>query len=168
LDIKIIRSAQRKKTIGAKLEGDTLVIRAPARMSDAELAPYVDELRKKVERRQRRDRAGGDRDLMSRAQELNRQYFEGKLHLVSVRWVSNQNKRFGSCTTNRGTIRISDRLQHAPAWVLDYVLVHELAHLQVPNHSKRFWALVNRYPRTERARGFLMGMGMEEDGDDET
>ena len=168
MDIKIIRSAQRKKTIGAKLEGDTLVIRAPARMSDAELAPYVDELRKKVERRQRRDRAGGDRDLMSRAQELNRQYFEGKLHLVSVRWVSNQNKRFGSCTTNRGTIRISDRLQHAPAWVLDYVLVHELAHLQVPNHSKRFWALVNRYPRTERARGFLMGMGMEEDGDDET
>jgi predicted metal-dependent hydrolase len=167
MDIKIIRSAQRKKTIGAKLEGDTLVIRAPACMSDAELAPYVDELRKKVERRQGREQAGGNRELMRRAQALNRQYFGGKLQVASVRWVGNQNRRFGSCTTNRGTIRISDRLQHAPAWVVDYVLVHELAHLQEPNHSRRFWALVNRYPRTERARGFLMGMGMEDDGDDE-
>lgn len=167
MQVKVIRSARRSKTIGAKLEGDTLVIRAPARMSDAELAPYVDELRKKVERQQRRAASGGDRDLMSRAQTLNRRYFDGKLRVVSVRWAGNQAKRFGSCTTNRGTIRISDRLQGAPAWVLDYVLVHELAHLLEPNHSPRFWVLVNRYPRTERARGFLMGMGLvdEEDAD---
>ena len=166
MEIEIIRSARRTKTISAKMDGDTLVIRAPAHMSDAELAPYVDELQKKVERRQRRDAAGGDEALMNRAQTLNRRYFDGKLKVVSVRWVSNQQRRFGSCTTNRGTIRISDRLQDVPAWVLDYVLVHELAHLKEPNHSKRFWALVNRYPRTERARGFLMGMRMVDEGEE--
>ena len=45
-----------------------------------------------------------------------------------------------------------------PSWVLDYVLVHELAHLRVPGHGPKFWALVDRYPRTERARGYLDGI----------
>ena len=165
MQIKVIRSARRTKTIEAKLEGDTLVIRAPAQMTDAELHPYIEGLKKKIERQQRRRAAEGNKDLMTRAQRLNKRYFKGKLHIVSVRWVSNQNKRFGSCSTDRGTIRISDRLAKVPDWVLDYVLVHELAHLVEPNHSKRFWALVNRYSKTERARGFLMGMGMSEEED---
>ena len=45
-----------------------------------------------------------------------------------------------------------------PDWVLDYVLVHELAHLVVPGHGPQFWSLVDRYPRTERARGYLEGV----------
>jgi hypothetical protein len=45
-----------------------------------------------------------------------------------------------------------------PDWVVDYVLLHELVHLVVPSHSAKFWALVGRYPRAERARGYLEGV----------
>jgi hypothetical protein len=57
-----------------------------------------------------------------------------------------------------GTIRVSERLQKAPEWVLDYVLVHELAHLHVSAHNAEFWAMVNKYPKTERAIGYLEGL----------
>jgi predicted metal-dependent hydrolase len=57
---------------------------------------------------------------------------------------------------------LSLQLSEYPTWVRDYVIVHELAHLIVPDHSPDFWDLVNRYPMTERARGFLIAKGMEE------
>ena len=65
-------------------------------------------------------------------------------------------KRFGSCTLEDGTIRISSRLRDAPPWVEDYVVVHELAHLIEPSHNRRFKELVRRYPLAERAIGYLM------------
>jgi predicted metal-dependent hydrolase len=55
-------------------------------------------------------------------------------------------------------IRISSRAAALPSWVLDYLLVHELAHLEVAGHGPHFWRLVNRYPLTERARGYLMAL----------
>jgi predicted metal-dependent hydrolase len=69
-------------------------------------------------------------------------------------------------------IRLSHRLRPMPVWVLDYVLVHELAHLVEPTHSTAFWRLVARYPDAERAKGFLEGYlagqgrpGADEDDD---
>ena len=166
MQVKIVRSARRRKTISAQLEGDVLVVRAPAGASDRELAPYIEKLKRQLQARERRRAGRADTDLMERAAALNQRYFGDEARIVSVRWVSNQQKRFGSCTSSHGTIRISDRLKNAPAWVLDYVLVHEIAHLLEPNHSARFWKLVNRYPRAERARGFLMALGMEHDAED--
>jgi predicted metal-dependent hydrolase len=80
--------------------------------------------------------------------------------------VANQDARWGSCTTNQGTIRLSDRLADAPAWVRDYVIIHELAHLIRPDHSPAFWRLVRRYKLTERARGYLMALGLERHEDE--
>ena len=76
---------------------------------------------------------------------------------ASVRWVTNQNARWGSCTPGDRTIRLSDRLQQMPGWVVDYVLVHELAHLLEAGHTPEFWAWVDRYPRAEKAKGYLEG-----------
>ena len=76
----------------------------------------------------------------------------------TVRWVDNQNSRWGSCTPSDRSIRLSTRLQGMPAWVIDYVLVHELAHLIEAGHTPAFWAWVDRYPKAERAKGFLEGV----------
>lgn len=59
---------------------------------------------------------------------------------------------------------ISTRLAAEPAWVLDYVIMHGLGHLIVPGHGPAFWRVVERYPRSERARGFLMAPGLEHAG----
>jgi hypothetical protein len=64
-------------------------------------------------------------------------------------------------------VRISSRLVGEPGWVLDYVIVHELALVSVPRHDARVWALVRRYPRAERARGFLMARGLDAGPDEE-
>ena len=91
---------------------------------------------------------------------LSERYLDGQAEPSSVVWSARQNSRWGSCTPADGTIRLSTRLQGMPDWVVDYVLVHELAHLLQPGHDPAFWALVGRYPRTERARGFLEGVAM--------
>jgi len=143
--------------------GDTIEIVAPKHASDTDLAPIIERLRARLKRRKERPPAPSDQELEKRAQELNRRYFDGKLKWRSIRFVANQTRRFGSCTHETATIRLSDRLKRFPMWVLDYVLVHELAHLIHPNHSPSFWELVNRYPLTERARGFLMGSRFAEE-----
>ena len=160
--VKIMRSAKRKKTVSAELKNGELVVRAPARMSDRELAPIIEKLQKRLRKKTNRI-PKTDEDLEVMAQQLNQTYFSGRLKWQSIRYVTNQNRRFGSCTPSLGTIRLSDRLASMPDWVLKYVIVHELAHLEEANHGPNFWALVNRYPLTERARGYLMAIGLEED-----
>jgi predicted metal-dependent hydrolase len=161
MDIEIIRSAKRKKTVSAREVGGRFVVQAPANMSEAELQPIIDKLLRRWQKRQVKAELD-DKVLQRRAQELNRQYFKGKLKWQSIQWVTNQNSRFGSCTPANGTIRLSHRLAKMPTFVRDYVIVHELAHLLEANHGPKFWKLVNRYPRTERARGYLMAVGWEE------
>ena len=71
---------------------------------------------------------------------------------ASVRWVSNQGSSLGLLHAGRPHHPALHRLQGMPSWVLDYVLVHELVHLLVPGHGADFWAEVECYPQTERAR----------------
>lgn len=134
-------------------------------MRDEELAPIIDNLKQRIRRRGRVVPQSNE-NLEKRARELNKKFFDGRLKWRSIRYVTNQNSRFGSCTPADGTIRLSHRLATMPVWVRDYVLVHELAHLVEANHGPRFWKLVNRYPLTERARGYLMAVGLEAADDD--
>jgi predicted metal-dependent hydrolase len=160
-NIPIIRSSQRRRTITLREKDGRLEVLAPADMSDAKLAPIIENLLKRRERRHTKQ-ALDDSLLEQRARQLNGQYFEGKLAWRSIAWVANQDKRWGSCTPSTGEIRLSHRLAELPDWVRDYVIVHELAHLLEANHGPRFWHLVNRYPRTERARGYLMALSGEQ------
>lgn len=159
--VEVRRSDRRRRTVAAHLQGGTLVVHLPARMSRAEEAMWVERMRQRIEEKERRRRLNAEGDLERRAAELNRRHFGGKLAWRSICYVTNQGGRYGSCTIGASTIRISDRLAAMPDWVRDYVIVHELAHLLVPDHSAAFWELANRYPLTERARGFLIAKGLE-------
>jgi hypothetical protein len=162
--VEIVRSAKRQKSVSAELKSGVLVVRAPAQMSDAELTPIIENLQKRLQKRLRSIPQTDD-DLEKAARRLNKEYFNGRLRWQSIRYVKNQAKRFGSCTPSTGAIRVSDRLAAMPNWVRDYVIMHELAHLQEANHGPRFWKLVNHYPLTERARGYLMAVGLEEESE---
>jgi hypothetical protein len=98
-------------------------------------------------------------NLLQRAKEFNLQYFENKLTINSIEYVTDQNSKFGCCNYRTGCIRISQRISAMPQWVRNYVIIHELAHLVVPDHSKAFWQIVNRYKLAERARGYLIAAG---------
>jgi predicted metal-dependent hydrolase len=173
-DVEVRRSAKRRRTVSAYRDGDRTVVLLPARMTKAEEAHWVDTMLARLAAQDaRRDarRPAGDDELAARALALSRRHLDGKARPVSVRWVTNQQGRWGSCTPADRTIRLSHRLREMPAWVVDYVLVHELAHLLVHDHSAEFWALVARYPMAERARGYLLGVsaahpGLSPDADD--
>lgn len=138
------------------MEHGLLVVRVPASMGQAERDAWAVRMRERFERRLRRARPT-DALLQARAQHLNRTLFGGRLTWHSITWVANQVQRWGSCST-LSVIRISDRAQSLPPWVLDYILVHELAHTEQFDHSPAFWDLVYRYPLTERARGYLLAV----------
>ena len=156
LEVQIIRSARRRKTVEARVVGGVIQVRAPGRMPEAELRRHVATLVAKLERR----RLAEEIDLPERAAVLAKRH--GLPRPQSIRWVENQGARWGSCTPADGAVRVSSRVARFPLWVVDYVVVHELAHLAEGGHGPRFWALVNRYPKAERARGFLIAKGMEE------
>jgi predicted metal-dependent hydrolase len=158
--VEVRRSQRRRRTVSAYRDGERVVVLIPDRFSRAEETEWVQRMLARLAAREERIRRT-DNELELRAHRLTERYLADHTDRVvpaSVRWVTNQNGRWGSCTPDDGTIRISHRIQEMPDWVIDYVLLHELAHLVVPRHSARFWDLVNRYPRAERARGYLEGI----------
>jgi predicted metal-dependent hydrolase len=155
--VEVRRSARRRRTVSAYRDGDRTIVLIPARMSRAEERRWVAVMLERLAKQDRKLRPAED-DLRARASDLSRRYLDGRARPASVRWVTNQGSRWGSCTPVDRSIRLSHRLKGMPEWVLDYVLVHELAHLLVPGHGPEFWAEVERYPRTQRARGYLEGV----------
>ncbi|HWS45887.1 MAG TPA: M48 family metallopeptidase [Acidimicrobiia bacterium] len=161
MEIELVRGTRRRKHVEAVLIGEHLRVSFPRWMSLTEARQAAEELAERMRRRV--DPAAID--LAARTRRLAGQY--GLPRPRSVRWVDNMRQRWGSCTPEDGTVRVSSRLAAYPAWVLDYVLVHELAHLLVPSHGPAHDEVVDRYPYAERARGFLIAVDLDpNEGDD--
>jgi predicted metal-dependent hydrolase len=154
--VEVRRSKRRRRTVSAYRDGDTIVVLIPDRLTRKEEADWVEQMVARLAKSERK-RKPTDDDLLRRATGLSDRYFGGIPIPESVRWVDNQQNRWGSCTPGDRSIRLSARLQGMPSWVIDYVLVHELAHLIEPNHNARFWGWVDRFPQAERAKGYLSG-----------
>lgn len=134
-----------------------MVVLMPAGLPRAEERRLITDMLARLARSGRRAGArASDEELMRRAKALATRWLEGRPRPSSVSWVPAMTTRWASCSPDTQEIRISEALRDVPAYVLDYVLVHELAHLVVPGgHSPEFWTAVRRYPRTERAMGYL-------------
>jgi predicted metal-dependent hydrolase len=156
--VEVRTSTRRRKTATAFWQADTVVVVLPAWMRPPQSDAMVESLVRRV-LAQRPNHGASDHDLATRAAFLARRYLSGTLPR-SIRWVSNQHHQWGSCSLASRDIRISDRLRVVPPWVLDAVLVHELAHLDEPSHSGRFHELASRFPRSDDADLFLQGFSL--------
>ncbi len=155
--VEVRRSARRRRTVSAYREGDRVIVLVPARFSRADERRWVQTMLERLAASEAKRRPS-DADLAHRAAELSTRFLGGRATPGSIRWVANQRGRWGSCTPSDRSIRISSRVQGMPGYVLDYVILHELAHLLVGGHGPDFWALLAAYPRLERARGYLDGV----------
>jgi predicted metal-dependent hydrolase len=158
-EIEVRISTRRRKTSEAKWMGGTIVVSVPAHLNSEARQKTVDWLVERLMSRHRLQSVHGDDELLARAIELSDRYLVGT-RPRSVRWVTNQTARWGSCSWYSGDIRISHRLRVVPGWVLDSVLVHEVAHLTHHNHSRAFHQLAGGYPRHDEAGMFLAGYGL--------
>ncbi|WP_337251889.1 M48 family metallopeptidase [Cellulomonas fimi] len=160
--VEVRRSRRRARTVTAWREGERTIVAIPARFTRAQEHEWVRRMMTRLAAQERRRRPS-DEELATRAADLSTRYLGGRARPTSVAWSSNQGRRWGSCTPSDGTIRLSDRLRGMPRWVVDYVLLHELAHLLHAGHGPEFWAELDAYPRTQRARGFLEGVAYASD-----
>jgi predicted metal-dependent hydrolase len=161
-DVEVVRSTRRRRTISAQLHGNVLRVSIPNWMSKKDeltsVTNMVERFTKKL--------ATQAIDLPARARTLAKAH---DLRTPSIiEWNDSLKAVWGLCTPSTSHIRLSTRLVGFPLWVLDYVIVHELAHLHVSGHGPDFWELARRYPRTERAIGYLIAKsGDDTDGSDD-
>ena len=161
-EVEIRASSRRKKTGTAHWSGSRIVVQIPARLRGRERVAFVDDLVVRL-LTQRPQSSAGDATLEERAVVLAELYNDGVLP-SSVRWVNNQQARWASCSPASREIRVSSRLRQCPEWVIDAVLVHELAHLQEADHSTQFYAIADRHPRQVDSalflEGYALGLGL--------
>ena len=158
--VEVKRSKRAKRNVTAYRDNDKTVVTVPTRMAKRDIDAYVAELVNRLDDRD--ERSASQDSLEQRARVLSSKYlgrdlFETHKVPVKIRWVTNQNARWGSCTPDEGTIRLSHRMQRMPSYVIDSVIVHELIHLIVTNHSPAFYELMNKFPQHEKAKAYLDG-----------
>jgi len=125
-------------------------------MPHSEREHWAEVMSRRLQRRADRARPSDER-LVERARKLNDRHFGGRLRWSSIGF-SDMEHLWGSCTFTDGAIRIAKRAAALPEWVLDYLVMHELAHLVHSDHGAEFHELENLYPLTERAKGYLLAL----------
>ncbi|MDH4354213.1 MAG: metal-dependent hydrolase, partial [Actinomycetota bacterium] len=93
--IEVRRSTRRRRTVSAYRDGDRTIVLLPARMTRAEESEWVAAMVARLDAREARSRPS-DAELAERARQLADRYLDG-VRAASVRWVDNQNQRWGSC-----------------------------------------------------------------------
>lgn len=154
--VEVRRSARRRRTVSVDLRDGVAVVSIPASFTADQENQWVERMVAKLHARAAPP-TGTQTDLSERAVVLSARYLGGRGIPDSIRWVTNQNSRWGSATPVARAIRLSHKLRGMPDWVVDYVILHEMAHLVEPSHSSAFWALLGDYPHTETAKAFLQG-----------
>lgn len=155
-EIIVIRSKRRKRNLSAYRQGGRIVISIPASMTKADERAMVPQMIAKI-RSQEAARTPSESALAQRIDSLLSEFAPEILERPqSVTWRS-MRERWGSCTSVDRTIRISDRLQLAPEYALDYILFHEAIHLAHNDHGEQFTAILARFPDSELASAYLDG-----------
>jgi len=152
----------KKSSRWERLADGSVLLRIPQRLPKFRVGGLLEQVATQLDKANKIATRRTDTQLHKRAELINQKHFSGKIHWNAIRWVSNMQRRLGSCTSGGATdgqIHISDRIKNWPDWVVDYVIAHELMHRKHPGHSREFWdELKAAYPLTERARGFIHGV----------
>jgi predicted metal-dependent hydrolase len=154
--VRILATRRRRRTVAARLRSGVLELMVPESMPQAERERWAEAMRKRLERRLKRSLPTDER-LERRARALNERLFGGMLRWTSIGFGEMKNQ-WASCAFTVGEIRVANRAARLPDWVIDYLLVHELAHLRHSDHGAGFHEMANRYELTERAKGYLMAL----------
>lgn len=158
-NIRLIASTRRTKTISASFRDGMIQLAVPATMPDEHIVTSARGLVAKIKQRQQlAQRTPTDDALHQRALHLARVWLGGQVEPNSVVWSDRQTTLWGSCTPTTKNIRISSMLKGMPQWVIDGVLVHELAHLKYSGHGHDFQQFAAQYPKLPEADAFLEGV----------
>lgn len=167
-EYKIIRSQRRTMSLEVKRNGE-IIVRAPFHVSEQVAAQFVSEHQKWIQGAQKRQEArqqahpeptpAEQAALIERARtELPRkvaEYAERMALYPTGLKITSARTRFGSCS-GKNSLCFSWRLMDYPEAAIDYVVVHELAHIAHKNHGPKFWALVEQYmPDYKACRAML-------------
>jgi predicted metal-dependent hydrolase len=149
---------KRVKNVNARLRGTTLSVSAPPGLPERELLPIVTALAGRLVRRVHARKVNSEHALDDIVKRVAAR-FPAPPKVTSVAYTVGQSSRWGSYSATTGTVRLNAALRHMPAWVLEAVVAHELAHAVHLDHSPAFWALLRRVcPDTDRSRAFLSGV----------
>jgi len=161
IEYSIIKS-KRTKTSQIVVDKDNVIVRTPLMKSKSEIQDMIKEkapwiYKKQLEFKKTKNSVYKTRTirkvnyLEKRAQKL-----ASKIGIKPSKIVIKPLKNRWGSATEKGVVNLNSHLLKAPKDVIDYIIIHELCHLKIKNHSFRFWNLVSKFmPNYEEKKEWL-------------